>query len=96
MQDFRLPVRPPCFITFGSSQCACVVGTSCQVLEEDASNVKALYRRGCAYEKMSKKASAEKDLQAAHNISPDDTAIKAALARVKVCVCGKGGVRGCL
>ena len=53
-----------------------------KVLDLDASNIKARFRRGCAYLLMNDPDNAEADLNKAAEQDPDDAAIKKELAKV--------------
>lgn len=62
-----------------------------QILREDGSNLKALYRRGLAFEKTNDLQRAAKDLAAAAAVSPSDAAVTQAHQRIKVrCLREKG------
>ncbi|CEO99511.1 Tetratricopeptide repeat [Plasmodiophora brassicae] len=52
------------------------------VLDRDASNVKALFRRGCAYEMLGELGAAEEDWKRAHELQPSDRAI---VEKMKLC-----------
>jgi peptidyl-prolyl isomerase D len=58
-----------------------------QVLELDASNTKALFRRGSAYLLMGDADAAEADLKSAQEKDPEDSAIKKELAKVLLMYC---------
>ena len=69
-----------CFLKLGKgdeakSKCS-------KVLDLDASNIKARFRRGCAYLLMNDPDNAEADLNKAAEQDPDDAAIKKELAKV--------------
>lgn len=54
-----------------------------EVLNYDAQNAKALYRRAQAYIKMKDYEEASNDLQSALKVNPDDKAVKSEMANVK-------------
>jgi tetratricopeptide (TPR) repeat protein len=60
------------------------INSATQVIEEDANNIKALYRRAQAYRALDEYSHAEIDINKAYNICPSDKGIKREITALQV------------
>jgi peptidylprolyl isomerase len=71
-----------CYINMEDYSAA--IGNTTKVLDQDANNVKCLYRRGLSRLKLGLLAEAKKDLMAAYKLEPDNKPVKVAIKNLKL------------